>query len=300
VLRFGDLLKRARAGAGNSLHRTASATKPYRIGELTILLKREHMLPDYQSKHKLYDRFLPILCKHLDDLDRWVIDVGANVGDTAVAVGQACRNPILCIEGYEEYFTLLKCNINTSFANRGRPVICVNAIAGSGRFSGFLKGDGTSAGLVQGPDQRAVSLDKLARDAGVPAAAVALIKVDTDGYDGDVILSAPDILAGSNPVIFWENYFSSMEQMQELETFYHRLRDFNYHHVWVFDNFGNLMLQECSFSNLVDLNHYVASQEFHNCTRTIYYTDILAAGEEWLEPVREAISAFRSTAITQV
>ena len=227
-------------------------------------------------------------------------DVGANVGDTAVAVGQACRNPILCIEGYDEYFNLLKCNIDTSFANRERPVTCIKAIAGSGRFSGFLKGDGTSAGLVQGSEQRAVSLDILARDAGVPAMAIALIKVDTDGYDGDVILSAPDILAGSKPVIFWENYFSTMEQMRDLEAFYQHLHDSNYRHFWAFDNFGNLMLQECSLSNLVDLNHYVASQEFHNCTRTIYYTDILAVGDERIAPVREAISAFRSAAITQV
>jgi len=284
---------------GALLQPEASSTRPYQIGKHTILLKREHLLRDYQSKHRLYDRFLPILCKHLDDLDHWIIDVGANVGDTAVAVGQVCRNPILCVEGYDEYFNLLKCNINSSFVGRERPVTCIKAIVGSGRFSGLLKGDGTSAGLVQGPEQRAVSLDMLAHEAGVPAGAVALIKVDTDGYDGDVILSATEILAKSKPVIFWENYFSTMEQMQDLEAFYQRLPDSNYRHFWVFDNFGNLMLQECSLSSLIDLNHYVASQEFHNCTRTIYYTDILAAGVERLESVRQAISAFRSTAITQ-
>jgi FkbM family methyltransferase len=285
----------------NPLRRTDSSTKPYKIGEHTILLSHEHLLPDYQSQHRLYDRFLPILCKQLDDIDHWIIDIGANVGDTAIAIGQACRNPMLCIEGYDEYFNLMKINIDNSFAKRERAVVCIKAIVGTGRFSGSLKGDGTSAGLVQGQalDRRAATLDKLAREAGVPTMAIALIKVDTDGYDGDVILSAPDILAASRPIIFWENYFSTREQMQDLEAFYHRLQDVSYHHFWVFDNFGNIMLRECSLSNIIDLNDYVASQEFHNCTRTIHYTDILAAPDERLSSVREAIAVFRSSAISQ-
>jgi FkbM family methyltransferase len=286
----------------NPLPRTAPSTKQYKIGEHTILLSHEHLLPDYQSQHRLYDRFLPVLCKQLDDLDHWIIDVGANVGDTAVAVAQACRNPILCIEGYDEYFNLLKCNIDNSFAKRERAVVCINAIVGSGRFSGSLQGDGTSARLVQDQalDRRAATLDNLARDAGVPATAIAFIKVVTSGYEGDVILSAQDILAASRPIIFWENYFSTREQMQGLEAFYQRLQAVSYSHFWVFDNFGNLMLRECSLHNIVDLNAYVASQEFSRCTRTIYYTNILAAPDERLPSVREAISVFQSAAISQV
>jgi FkbM family methyltransferase len=295
VLRILKLVKRAQAGAGAMLQRTPSPTKPYKIGEHTILLNREHLLPEYQSRHRLYDRFLPILCKQLDDPDRWMIDVGANVGDTAVAIAQACRNPVLCIEGDDDFFELLKCNIDSVLAKRERAAVCIKATAGSGRYSGSLESDGTTASLAQNRmGKPASTLDSLAREAGAPRGAVALIKVDTDGYDGDVIASAPDILAASRPVIFWENYFSTTAQMQDLEALYQLLHDSGYHHFWVFDNFGNLMLRECSPSNIVDLNEYVASQEIHCCTRTIYYTDILAAPDEKLAAVRAAISVYRS------
>jgi FkbM family methyltransferase len=301
VLTIEKLVKRAHSRAGAFLQRTASSTKRYKIGEQTILLNREHLLPDYQARHRLYDRFLPILCKQFDHLDHWIIDVGANVGDTAVAVAQACRNPLLCIEGDDDFFKLLQYNISSLFAKRKRAVICIKAMVGSGRFSGFLERDGTTARLDQlrADGQRASTLDELSRDSGVPAAAIALIKVDTDGCDGDVILSAPNILAASSPVIFWENYFSTMEQMRDLEVLYQSLHDAGYRYFWVFDNFGNLMLQECSVTNIVDLNEYVASQEFHRCTRSIYYTDILAAPDDKRARVREAISIFRSSVIVQ-
>jgi FkbM family methyltransferase len=284
------------------LRQTDSPTKQYEIGEHTILLNREHLLPMYQARHRLYDRFLPILCKQLDHPDHWIIDVGANVGDSAVAVAQICRNPLLCIEGDDEFFKLLQCNIGNLFAKRERAVIGIKAMVGSGRFSGSLERDGTTASLkqqLQADGQRAATLDELSRDSGVPAAAIALIKVDTDGYDGDVILSAPNILAASRPVIFWENYFSTREQMRDLEVLYQSLHDAGYRYFWVFDNFGNLMLQECSISNIIDLNKYVASQEFHSCTRSIYYTDILAAADDKLARVRGAISIFRSSVIEQ-
>jgi FkbM family methyltransferase len=283
----------------NLLRRTDSSTKQYKIGEDTILLNREHLLPEYQSRHRLYDRFLPILSKQFDDVDYWIIDVGANVGDTAVAVAQACRNPILCIEGDDDFFRFLEYNVDNLFAKRERAVRCIKAIVGTSRFSGSLKNDGTTAGLAQTQEggRRAVALDDLLSTGGVPAAAIALLKVDTDGYDGDVILSAPSILTASRPAIFWENYFSTIEQMQALEELYKSLFDAGYLYFWVFDNYGNLMLRECSLSSIVDLNEYVGSQEFHGCTRSIFYTDVLSVTDDKLARARQAIAIFRSSEI---
>lgn len=301
VLTIGKLVQRVRLGANALLRPTAPSTKPYKIGEHTVLLNREHLLPEYQSRHRLYDRFLPILCKQLDHPDHWIIDVGANVGDTAVAVAQACRNPILCIEGDDDFFKLLKHNVDTLFGKRERPVRCVKALAGSGRFSGVLKNDGTTAGLapIDAGGRRTVALDDLLSTVGAPTTAITLIKVDTDGYDGDVILSARTILTASHPAIFWENYFSTIEQMRDLEALYQILFDAGYRYFWVFDNYGNLMLRECGLNNIVDLNEYVASQEFHGCTRSIFYTDVLAVTDDKLARVREAISIFRSSVIQQ-
>ena len=163
VLTIGKLVRRAHSGASALLRRTAPSTKPYKIGKHTVLLNREHLLPEYQSRHRLYDRFLPIFCKLFDHTDHWIIDVGANVGDTAVTVAQACRNPILCIEGSDAFYELLQHNVDNLFAKREQAVRYVKAIVGSGRVSGFLKSDGTTASLapIDASGWRAVALDNL-------------------------------------------------------------------------------------------------------------------------------------------
>ncbi|HET6379243.1 MAG TPA: FkbM family methyltransferase [Methylocella sp.] len=291
-MRHGRIAGRERAGSAPQPH------KEYRIGRHTILLPSGHLLPGYQAQHRLYDRFLPILCKELDDPERWIIDVGANAGDTAAAAAQACRNPLLCVEGDSQFFDLLQKNISI-LARESHVVRCVQAIAGTGRYAGALESDGTTAHLAKakGAELRAASLDDILRAADVPAAAIALLKVDTDGYDADVIFSAEDILAASKPVLFWENYFAAPAQRQDLEALYQSLAGKGYEHFWVFDNFGNLMLRECSARDLISLNGYVASQQFHGCTRTIYYTDILAAPPHQLAQARKAVSIFISSFI---
>ena len=297
---FGKFIGRALSKAKVPLTDSVpNAVKQYKLGEHTIVLSHEHLLPFYQSQYPLYDRFLPILCKHLDHPDKWIIDVGANVGDTAVAIAQTCTNPILCVEGEGRFFDLLRCNVDALFGMREQPVRCVNKLVGTGRFSGHLASDGTTARLAQDESTRrpAVTLDEVTREAGLSASLIALVKVDTDGYDGDVILSGATILAGSRPVLFWENYFSTADQMKGLVQLYEHLESSDYLHYWVFDNFGNLMIEECSVTHVRDMCAYLASQEFNGCTRTIHYIDIMAAPADKIALARSAIADFRSSVI---
>lgn len=273
-----------------------NSVKQYKLGEHTIVLGREHLLPFYQSQYPLYDRFLPILCKHLDHADKWIIDVGANVGDTAVAIAQTCTNPILCVEGESKFFDLLRQNVDALFGAREQPVRCVNKLVGTGRFCGHLATDGTTAKLAQdgSAQQRAITLDELVREAGLSAYSIGLVKVDTDGYDGDVILSGASILAGSRPMLFWENYFSTADQLKGLFELYEHLESSGYSHFWIFDNFGNLMIEECRVAHVRDMSAYLASQEFNGCTRTIHYVDVMAAPDDKIALARRAVADFRS------
>jgi tRNA G46 methylase TrmB len=79
----------------------------YELGRLLIHLPRYHKLPEYQQRHRQYDRFLPHLIKDLDH-DDIVIDVGANCGDTLA--GMVSKNPKLhyiCIEPDNEFYSYL-------------------------------------------------------------------------------------------------------------------------------------------------------------------------------------------------
>ena len=64
-------------------------------------------------------------------------------------------------------------------------------------------------------------------------------------------------------MLFWENQFHDDVEEQDLHAFYDAIASLGYRHIWVFDNFGNLMLAECSYAALHDLNRYIISQERH-------------------------------------
>src|SRR5271156_3496303 len=95
---------------------------------LGIELGPDDTIARYYVGHRLYDRFLPVLCRHLPN--GWIVDVGANVGDTAVGIARETSNPILSVEASAEFYALLERN------TAGLRVRCVHALVGTGRYGG--------------------------------------------------------------------------------------------------------------------------------------------------------------------
>ena len=247
-------------------------------------------LAQTKAQYRLYDRFLPVLCRHIPP--GWIVDVGANVGTTAAAMAKECDNPILCIEGYPDYFVQLVENV------RHLPVRCIRTPVGTGKISGSLMRIGGTSRLVRGPTQsNARPLDAILHEAEISYSNVALLKTDTDGSDGDVILSATKTLRESEPLLFCENDFRDHVEEQEIDFAYGELTKLGYTYFWAFDNFGNLMVSDCSYDKIRDLNKYVASQNFHACTRTIYYLDVLAVTDRRVVHARNAIAEYRTNII---
>ncbi|MCQ1571709.1 FkbM family methyltransferase [Neorhizobium galegae] len=261
--------------------------RKYVIGGVEILLTPDHQLPKYQSKHALYDRFLPILASILPDDGSWIIDVGANVGDTAVALAQNCKNPILSVEGDPEFYSLLQQNIQ----HLERRVTPVQALVGTGRIAGNLVQDGTTARRKESGNAPTISLDEVIKTHALGT--VSLLKTDTDGYDADIIRSAPGMLEASRPLIFWENEFQSKDQLDELESGYGFLSSLGYEKIWIFDNFGFPILIGVGFDALRQLNSYVHAMMVMKAPQTIFYTDVLAATPENEHLAIEAISKYR-------
>ena len=110
----------------------------YKINDVKLWLPPEHLLPFYQAKFPLYDRFLPFLAYELP-AKSIVIDVGANVGDTSVPLFYA--NPSLifmCIEPDDYYFKFLCKNT----ANKGGSFVLRKSLIGTKSESFTLKGGG--------------------------------------------------------------------------------------------------------------------------------------------------------------
>ena len=265
--------------------------KKYKVGEYQITIPSSSNLPRNQKKHPLYDKFLPVLATHLTQ--GTVIDVGANIGDTVVAMAQNCSNSFICIEPSDLFFNYLQKNANRIKKKDGQQIKLIKEMVGSGNLSGSLIEDGSTAHIEATDNQtesRHVPLDALTNE----YSDIVLIKSDVDGYDFDVICSAEKILLQSEPILFWENEIFDDFQYEEYKNLYGFLEEKGYTELYIFDNFGNVLLEKSNFKTLKDINTYLYSMTKHNATRTFFYTDVLASTEKRKLTLETAIVDYKN------
>ena len=264
----------------------------YTIGKYRITIPPNYALPNYQKDVRLYDRFLPVLAEKLP-ADKTIVDVGANIGDTAIAMLQHCGNHIICVEPSDVFFPYLEENVMSLRHEDSRRVKTIKKFIGTGSLSGELSHTegGTAKITISANDGKSmhVPLDKIVGD----SSNIILIKVDTDGFDFDVIESAPEILSASEPILLWEKGISEDFESEGFHGRCSMLEKKGYGHIYIFDNLGNLMAEESDFGTLRGFNRYLYSMEKHDCTRTLYYTDVLAATDRHHSIVKSAIDEYK-------
>lgn len=131
-----------------------------------------------------------------------VIDVGAFIGDTALIFGE-CGATVLAFEPQDDAFFCMQYN-----TMRYDNIICFNEAVGNGEFvelcSETIGGNlGTRAVATSTKGNRSMRLDDLILD---EAERVALIKIDCEGFEPNVILGAKELIKKHKPVIVCEVY----------------------------------------------------------------------------------------------
>lgn len=172
-----------------------------RIGGRRLTMKFSHPLPFMLSRFPYYDTLMPRLAQALGARhgDLRIIDVGANIGDTASLTLDAVDARILAIEPDPDYFRLPQKNTRECAG-----VTCVCAALAEVEADGaggvaLTKVAGT-AFIAKGGG---VTLDGLL--ATQPDFARAqLLKVDTDGFDYKVLKGARRFLAATKAAVFFE------------------------------------------------------------------------------------------------
>ncbi len=211
-------LRRLLIGAGDPL-------LTWRIGEIDLLLPLSHELPFYRHDHPLYDRAIGVIAAEAAGP---VVDIGANVGDTAAEIRAHTDVPILCIEGDDRFFALLERN-----ADQLAPVELERAFVETPSRGRVVRGRGTSH--VAGGDE-AMEPKPLARILAEHARFTrpALVKIDTDGYDVPIVLANLELLERTKPVLFFEYdpYLGATPDVFE------QLRAIGYRRLDVYENTG--------------------------------------------------------------
>ncbi len=215
-----------------------------------------HDLPFNLKEYPLYSQNLGVIANILSKKypKLKVIDVGANIGDSIAIIKNQTDVPVLCIEGNPKFLGLLETNsklfkdiaIEKCFV--GEEETIVNPVNNLG--TAYLEKSETgiavktiSAILEKHPDYREAKL----------------LKIDTDGFDNQIIRGSKEFLQNSKASVFFEYdpYFLAKQNENGLAIF-DFLVSLNYTKFIIFDNLGEHLItlgpgQKTQFE---ELHHY--------------------------------------------
>lgn len=264
----------------------------YSCESYNLVLPPDHLLPTYQGKYSHYDRFLPHLAKSLPG-ETLVIDVGANVGDTALAMYFA--NPSLKFLSFEpdkKLFHYLKKNaIQISRQN-----IALFPIALSDFETSFTiaRGLGT-ASIKLRSNKSGVSthtLDMVLTKLSPEFAnrKISIIKSDTDGHDAHVLLSGLRAIKKHKPLIFVECLINDPNELKAFDELFIKLASLGYLKSWIFSNVGELIGSTESFESLIPI--LKSSLERTLESGYGHYVDVLFAPRELMSLASESVLTY--------
>ena len=176
------------------------------------------------------------------------IDVGAAVGDTVLLLKQRCPRVVgkfFCVEGDAEFHTLLVENMR-QFSD----VQVIKALLAreTTKIRSLVKHHkGTAAALGEESDD-AVRLDSLQK---LVESNIDVLKVDVDGFDGEVLAGSTLILQASKPAVIFEWHPMLLRRTgNDPQRAFSALNDAGYDRFLWFNNLGTFS----HFSESVLLN----------------------------------------------
>jgi FkbM family methyltransferase len=204
-----------------------------------LIMRESHNLPRYIAEHPFYDTVLPAFAVFLTErVERrlFIVDIGANVGDTAALVAAATgpdHVSFLCVEADDEFFSFLQEN------TKDIEVQACHVIAGANNKidNVEIRSVGGSAAVVVGTGEpkQVVRVDDL-----IDGRLVDLIKIDTDGFEYEVLNGLSDTLNNQTPHVFIEFSPKHLRKYGQVEpsAVLSLLQSCGYISAIVYDNLG--------------------------------------------------------------
>lgn len=275
--------------------------KNYKIDGFNIELSKHHMLPIHQHNYCYYDRVLPaiVALSNRKNSASWVIDIGANVGDTLFSMLKHTTANLLCIEPDLDFYKILEKNVATLNEQYKKKVYCLNAFVVSDTSENIKleKKLGTAHKVktdsINDHTPPSLQLKDIISQYGIAPDSIDLIKVDTDGYDWECLISLGPLLQEIDGYIYWENQLDkgSIKQQKGYQQLIDYLKAADYECFFCFDNFGNYLASGDS-EFLLEINNYLDRLNEKKTARTFYYVDVLACKKDKVSQVKEMLQQF--------
>lgn len=259
--------------------RLSNVDRRYTIGKFNnIKLPADHLLPTYQRRSQLYDRFLPCVAALLPP-GTTVVDVGANCGDTLAAMASVNSNvQYICIEPDPGFYGYLVKNIERMRTDDPRVrAIPVRSLIGKDIGPAALRGSGgTKRATTANYSENAYKPTTLDDVVNGFSTSISLLKSDVDGFDFDVLRSGGECILRNKPLIYFECDYENATQLESYHDVVNWLANVGYHHWVAFDNFGGVVLANSTSLNVNQLLDYVWRQKAGRSPRTMFYLDLLS------------------------
>jgi len=212
-----------------------------------LFLPWAHPLPDFAGSRPWYGQNLIALAKALHVADDGaepmaVLDVGANIGDSAAQIIAATGAQVLCVEGDRYWVDFLRRNLEADARATIEEVLLVPDGTASGTASPVRHGGTTrfAEGGV-GEDAMPTMTVGALRDAHPEFARLRLVKSDTDGYDPALVPAVAEAWADASPVLFFEfdPILAKAAGNRDPNALWGALEDLGYEHLALWDNTGD-------------------------------------------------------------
>lgn len=250
------------------------------IGGHPVVLPPGHDLPFYQRRDPTYDTYAGAVLRDLAArVERMlVIDVGANVGDTAVEALAAAPNiEVLAVEGDPHFASYARRNVD-QFADRGR---VVEGFVGPVGSQVHFRSNSSTGGFHGSADDGSevtqwITPAQLLKDAA-PFDEV-VWKSDIDGFDVHVLVNHWGDISGACRTLWFEfDPAGTLGERDDIATLVDLVTESG-REVRVFDNLGRELVRlpsgEAVRTGLTSITHWLLEQrEGH---MVVPYVDVWA------------------------
>jgi FkbM family methyltransferase len=203
-----------------------------------------HQLPIYLAEHKLYDTAIPRIISIINSNEKlFIVDVGANIGDTSALIINANPNvSILCVEGNPLFINLLKLNYQDDNRVTIEESFCSDILEENRISLDTKRGTAT----INSDTKNTTNFSFLTLDDIIQKhnefSKIDFIKIDTDGFDYKVLRGSNSTIAQNKPLIFFELDKSFLiKNNEEIMSIFNYFEHHEYQAFLVYDNYGFLI-----------------------------------------------------------
>ncbi|MBN3908367.1 MAG: FkbM family methyltransferase [Nostoc sp. NMS1] len=245
-----------------------------KCGAYDIEAPKNHLLAKLPSSQPYRDLCTGISAKYISAKypDGTIIDIGANIGDTAAIIATYAQNKLILVEASDYFYEILL--RNTSKLPNEIIIKKVFLSDGSQVAGSFFHRGGTASFDERTEGKVQINTERLS---SIADENICFVKTDTDGYDFKILLDSVEWLASAHPAIIFENTIGNNQELNSANELYTRLIEIGYAYFIVWDDRGFHLVSTTSLDVLMDLTRYLFKirENDGKDIKSIYNYDVL-------------------------